>query len=487
MQSGIPDQQQSREVALRTAVGCVLSLALALLAQKVLIAILNPSFGGDAGIRMNAAPLAYFRVGNRVWLPYLQLHIWLFYHLRLPYRLYNLIPCFYFFVAVVSLGMLGLRLLGRTWPGILFTLTVMFCFAENRLVSGLATTLYQEILGVAFFYLLLYLGALDLRKARVLVLLGALALLTRDTFQFYLLSLTLLNWKTILADRAYRRSFLFLWAIPVMWQLSIPLGYLLFDRRLPRSLTEWPLTINKDQEGAVSHLSISLASLWTGMLESGAIVLLACVVLAWVVIRWNARPAGPALGHEAQEFTRRFGPFSLLSLGMIYSAIALFNPTKATFGNGRMAFPLIEHLFIWVLLALAATFSCRGISRYAARVLVMAGLLASLSPLARRWVPQYNSEANTVYPDLQRLLRETSPNAMPVVCFGPENTFETFSRFVAPTLYAQRRYLQGGTEIPKDCSLWISRPAAVPHETGDFEKVREYPVRGDLYYVYRRR
>jgi len=117
----------------------------------------------------------------------------------------------------------------------------------------------------------------------------------------------------------------------------------------------------------------------------------------------------------------------------------------------------------------------------------MAGLLASLSPLARRWVPQYNSEANTVYPDLQRLLRETSPNAMPVVCFGPENTFETFSRFVAPTLYAQRRYLQGGTEIPKDCSLWISRPAAVPHETGDFEKVREYPVRGDLYYVYRRR
>jgi hypothetical protein len=468
-------------------VGCVLSLTLALLAQKVLIAILDPNFGGDAGIRMNAAPLAYFRVGNRVWLPYLQLHIRLFYLLGLPYRFYNLIPCFYFFVALVSLGLLGLRLLGRTWSGILFTLAVMFCFAENRLVSSLAVTLYQEILGVAFLYLLLYLGALDLRRAGVLVLLGALALLTRDTFQFYLLSLTLLNWKTILSDRAYRRSFLFLWAIPVMWQLSIPLGYLVFDRRLPRSLTEWPLTINKEQEGAVSHLSLSLASLWTGMLASGAIILLLCVVLAWVVIRWNTRPAGPALGYDAQEFTRRFGPFSLLSLGMIYSAIILFNPTRATFGNSRMSFPLIEHLFIWVLLALAATFSCRGISRYAARVLVMAGLLASLSPLARRWVPQDNSEANTVYPDLQRLLRETSPSATPVACFGPENVFDTFSRFVAPTLYAKRRYLQAGTAIPRDCSVWISRPAAVPRETGDFEKVREYQVHGDLYYVFRRR
>ena len=469
------------------AVACVLSFALALLAQKVLIAILDPNFGGDAGIRMNAAPLAYFRVGNRVWLPYLQLHIWIFYHLRLPYRLYNLIPCFYFFVAVVSLGLLGLRLLGRTWSGILFTLAAMFCFAEQRLISGLAVTLYQEILGVAFFYLLLYSGALDLRKARVLVLLGALALLTRDTFQFYLLALTLLNWKTILRDRTYRRSFLFLWAIPVIWQLSIPLGYLVFDHRFPRSLTEWPLTINKEQEAAVSHLSISLASLWTGMLESGAIVLLAGVVLAWVVIRWNSSPTVPAAGNESREFTRRFGPFSLLSLGMIYSAIILFNPTRATFGNSRMAFPLIEHLFIWALLALAATFTSRGISRYAARALVMAGLLASLSPLVRRWVPQENREANTVYPDLQRLLRETSPSAPAVVCFGPENIFDTFSRFVAPTLYSQRRYLQAGTEIPTDCSVWISRPAAVPRDTAEFEKVREYQVRGDLYYVYRKR
>jgi hypothetical protein len=467
-------------------VGCVLLLALALLAQKVSIAILDPSFGGDAGIRMNNAAYPVFRLGNRVWLPYLQLHIWVFYLLRLPYRFYNLIPCFYFFVAVVSLGLLGLRLLGRTWSGILFTLSVMFCFAEHRLLSHLATTLYQETLGAAFFYLLLYLGALHLRKARVLVLLGALALLTRDTFQFYLLSLTLLNWKTIVSDRVYRRSFLFLWAIPVMWLVSIPISYLVHDGRLPRSLVEWPLMINKE-EASVSHLSISLASLWTTMVKSRAMILLTSLLLAWVVIRWKAMPAGPALRNQAGEFTRRFGPFSLLSLAMIYSAFALFNPTRFTFGNTRMAFPLLEHLFIWALLALAATFSCRGISRHAARVLVMAGLLASLSPLASTWVPRNNPESKMVYPDLERLLRESSPNATPVVCFGPESIFDTISRFVAPTLYANRRYLRARTEIPKDCSVWISRSAAVPRETGNFEKVREYQVRTGLYYVYRRR
>jgi hypothetical protein len=224
------------------------------------------------------------------------------------------------------------------------------------------------------------------------------------------------------------------------------------------------------------------------MLESRAIILLAAVVLAWVAIRWNAKRTGPVLRTEAGEFARRFGPFSLLSLGIVYSAIALFNPTKMTFGNPRMAFPLLEHLFLWALLALAATFSCQCISRYAARILVMAGLLAALSPQARNWVPRNNSEAKTVYPDLECLLNEASPNATPVVCFGPEKIFNTFSRFVAPTLYARRRYLQAaGTEIPQDCSVWISRPAVVPPETGNFEKVREYQVQTDLYYVYRKR
>ncbi len=460
-------------------------VALALLAQKVLIAILDPNFGGDAGIRLNSAARPILRLGNRVWLPYLQLHIWALYLLRVPYWAYNLVPCFYLFAALVSLGVLGIRRLGCTWAGLALTLAVMFCFAEQRLVSDLATRLYQETLGVAFFYWLLQAGALDLRKSRVVLLVGALALVTRDTFQIYLLVLTLLNWKAIVADRVYRRSFFFLWSIPVLWLFSIPFGYLVHDGRLPKSLVEWPLMINKD-EAAVSHLWDSLASLWRAVWDSNAAVLFISVLLAWGIIHWNAPSRGQSLRNPSGEFARRFIPFSLLSLGLVYAAIALFNPSRATFGNARMAYPLVEHLYVWALLALAATFSCRGITRYATRVLVMIGLLGSLGPHAGAWVPRESPQAKNIYPDLERLLRESSPNATPVVCFGPENIFDTYTNFVAPALYAKRRYLDAVNEIPKDCSVWISRPQAVPRETGNFEKVREYQVSG-VYYVFRRR
>ncbi len=240
--------------------------------------------------------------------------------------------------------------------------------------------------------------------------------------------------------------------------------------------------INKN-EAAVSNLSMSLASLGVALVQSQAIILLAALVLAWVVIRRHAGRADQAIPGEA-DFAQRFAPFSLLSLGMIYSAIALFNPTRVTFGNNRMAYPLMEHLFIWAVLALAATFSMQGISRVVARVLVMAGLLASLSPLARTWIPQDNREVRTVYPDLQHLLREASPSATPLVCFGPDDVFVTFSHFIGPTLYAKRRYLPPQTQIPGDCSLWISRPQAVPANTANFARVREYQVRGDSYEVY---
>jgi len=464
----------------------VTAFALLLLAQKILIVLWDPVFTGDAGIRMDTAFRPIFLLGNRMWLPYLQLHIWIFYLLKMPYRFYNLIPCFYFFVAVLSLGLLSLRQLGRTWPGILFTLALILGFAQQQLASRMSTTLYQEILGAAFLYLLLDLGALQLRKSRILLALGILALLTRDTFQFYLLSLTLLNWKTIVRDGDYRRSFLLLWAVPAGWLLSIPFLHLWHDGRFPRSLVEWPLMINKD-DPPVSLLSLSLSSLWTGLMFSRAAILALLVVLSGLAIRWGSKRAAPLPENGAGEFSRRFTPFSLLSLGMIYCAIILFNPTRATFGNSRMAFPLLEHLFVWALLALAASYSCRTAQRCTARILVIVGLVLSLNPTARAWIPRHNEVTTKVYPDLERLLHEVSPNATPVVCFGPDTIYDLYARFVAPTLYAQRRYLPEVPRIPGYCTVWISRPEAVPPDIGQFLKAREYKLGKVAYEVYRER
>ncbi len=62
----IPSQNAPRKPALRTALGCVILLALALFFWKVSITIQDPSFGGDAGIRMNSACHPFHRLGNRV-------------------------------------------------------------------------------------------------------------------------------------------------------------------------------------------------------------------------------------------------------------------------------------------------------------------------------------------------------------------------------------------------------------------------------------
>ena len=96
------------------AVTCISTLALVLLVWKIVLALANPGFSGDEAIRLYYASRPVFRLGNRVWLPFLQLHVWVLYVLRTPSLYYHLIPCAYFFAAVVSYGLLALRLLGRT-------------------------------------------------------------------------------------------------------------------------------------------------------------------------------------------------------------------------------------------------------------------------------------------------------------------------------------------------------------------------------------
>ncbi len=462
----------------RVAAACVFLLACALVAHKSWIELSDPNFTGDAGIRLDAAAKPVVRLGNRVWLPWLQLHIWALYQLRAPYRVFGLIPCLYCMAALIGLGLLGLRLLGLKWSGILLSLAAMAGFGQQMLVAHLSVTLYQEVLGAAIFYLLLYGGALELKQSWKLVALGTVGLLTRDTFQIYLFVLTVLHWRAIWSSKTYRKAFLMLWAVPVLWMLSIPFGYLMHDGRLPRSAAEWPLMINKD-DPAVSDLSRSAASLWAAMQSARAIWVAAGVTLGVLAV-WRS-------GGRGSEWGRRFAPFSLLSLSIIYGAFLLFDPSKATFGNPRMMFPLMEHAFVWALLALSAAASCGAATRNVARAVVLAGLVLGMSPTSDTWLPRSRPEMETVYRDLERLQREASPEGRPVVCFGPESHFRLIQRFVGPTLYASRRYLPAQTAIPAECRLWISRPEGVPGSISGFEKARTYDVDSQTYEVYRSR
>ena len=154
-------------------VTCVVAFALLLFAWKAMIVLGDPSFRGDASVRMLNAGRLIARMGNRVWLPYLQMQIWALARFHVPYSFFNLIPCAYLFIAAVGLGLMGLRILGRNRRGLLISLAAMFCFAQQRVIAQSSTSLYQEITATALFYVLLCGGALELARRRWMLVLGA--------------------------------------------------------------------------------------------------------------------------------------------------------------------------------------------------------------------------------------------------------------------------------------------------------------------------
>src|ERR1700726_4526311 len=90
----------------KVALFCICVLAAVIFGIRLTEAIHDPFFTGDAGHRLHLARLPIVRIGNRTWLPMLQVHIWAFYLLRLPYYAFKIIPCFYCFVALLFLGIL---------------------------------------------------------------------------------------------------------------------------------------------------------------------------------------------------------------------------------------------------------------------------------------------------------------------------------------------------------------------------------------------
>ena len=111
--------------------------------------------------------------------------------------------------------------------------------------------------------------------------------------------------------------------------------------------------INKREGQAVSDLGTSLASLWSALVTSQALFMLVALIVVSVVgvLCFRKKPDVAPL----HTFASRFKPFSLLSMGIVYTLIVLFDPWEATFGNRRAALPLLEHAFVWVAILFAET------------------------------------------------------------------------------------------------------------------------------------
>ncbi len=483
--SPVSQQAEGARLSFRFALGCILLFAAALLAWKVAIALSDPSFGGDAGIRLDKAYRPMLRVGNRVWLPYLQVQIWLLYLLRMPYRVYNLIPCAHFFVAVLLLGLLGLKILGRTFSGLAFTLLVMFAFAQQQLFSQLSVSLFQEIPAAAFFYLLVYTGGLARARRWWLVAVGALALLCRDTFWIYLFSLTLLNWKEVFSDKPKRTSLAILWAVPILWLLAIPVGWLAHDGRLPSFPTEWPLMVNKAGNRAVTSVAASLRSLWASLISSRAAYLSLALILAYGVHLLEQRRRPGALQGWTADLVARFRGFSLLSLGVIYALFIAFDPWQVTFGAMRMSAPLLEQAFLWWLIAFSVSACYRPLPRFLTRVILVTGLIAGLSLRPGAWLPQPDRARERAYAEIRELVDNSAAGHRPLVCYNGDDYFRATGDLIAPTLYASREWLPTGTRpVPRRCDAVLMPASRQPPEVDVFRPASEYLLGGTKYAVY---
>jgi hypothetical protein len=467
------------------AVICVVVLAFILFVWKAMIALGNPSFIGDPAVRMLNAGHPISRMGNRVWLPYLQVQIWGLARFSVPYPFFNLIPCLHLFVAALGLGLLGLRMLGRSRQGLLISLTLMFCFAQQAAGSRGSISLHQEITGTALFYLLLYGGALELARHRWLLVAGAAALLARDSIWIYLFALTVLNARTIISDVRYRWSFAFLWAIPALWLTAIPFGWLVFDGRLPAFPTEWPLMINKEGNQAITSLAASLQHLWRSAVLSRVIYLALAGAVAWIVHAIESKHSKMD-NSPASDFALRFKPFTLLSLAICYSLIFLFDPWQATAGSGRVYAPIIEQAFIWFILFAAAMRAYRPMAKVIAMTALMAGMLASLDMRSQSWIPVRNQVKVSAYEEIAARIDNAAPGRKPMACMMGDH-FTEMSDFSAAIYRASHKILPVGlTRIPDSCDALFTTQANAPVDAGGLIRVKEYTVDAKRFVLYLR-
>ena len=479
--SGSGNNMDCSRSSARYAFLCVFGFALLLLFWKAMIVFGNPSFKGDAAVRMLSAARPIARMGNRVWLPYLQIQIWGLAKLGIPYPYFNLIPCLHLFLATLGLGLLGLRFLGRDRRSLLISLIFMFCFAQQQVIGRISSVLLQEITAIALFYLLVHGGALELAKRRWMLAAGAAALLARDSVWIYLISLTLLNWRTILSDIRYRRCFAILWTIPPLWLAAVFCGWGVFEGRFPSFRTEWPLMINKEANQAVSSLTASLQHLWKSALESRVHYLVFAGLAAWLIHAIESKHLRMR-SMEAAGFARHLRSFTLLSLSICYGHIFLFDPWQLTSGSGRMFTPIIEQCFLWFLLAAAAARFYRPAARTVTMTVLLAGMLASLDVERKDWIPAPNSVKVSAYEEIAARVNAAAPGRRPMACMIG-NYFYEMSDYSAAVYRASHKLLPIGLQrIPDDCDALFTAYENEPNDPGELVREKEYRL-DDRHYV----
>ena len=430
-------------------------------------ALNDPIYSPDAGFRVFFAERPVTKLGNRFWLPFLQVHIWLYYLAGLPIAGLKLITVVYYTCGLACLGLYWRRMLGSTGIASVAGLFATLCFGLNRLAVG-TPTLMQEPVGLGLFFFFVLLASRDRPLPWVALVAGCLAMVTRDTYWIYLFAVTLIDLRNLPWGKLRLWFYGGLWITPIIWLcVCIPAIYLIVFRRLPRFPIEWPLMYNP--AGRPPTMPETLQSLAVAFTESRSIYVAAGLAVAVVaLLAWRRSRFFDLFDHSRfQALTIRAVP---IALAISYGLIIALDPWQETPGVWRMCWPLVELCFVLAPLLIRASSSAPRIVRAVTAVAIVAGLLAAAGPpnRARRRLPADVIQAE--HAKLERLLDPTGEGEPIDVCLKAKRRWDVFQELNAPTFYQRQRYLLPEDAVPDECRFLVVEDAVEGDPPAAFER-----------------
>jgi hypothetical protein len=384
-------------------------------------------------------------VGERRWLPFLQLHVHLLHRLHAPVQAFLVIPFAYTVATLLLLAWLARSMLRDAREACVATALLLVGFAGSSF-HWLGRSLYQEVIVLPVFLALVGLHYFAPRRRAAFVVLLGIGMLTREVFWIWWLAYAALHWRGRLRDAGLRAGVLALGAIPLVWLLATRQ-----DPLLARNAPPEPLGVARIAERAAA-LGRTLAGEW---------LLPVLVALAAIFALALAQR-----GTRGLSF-RGLHAFSAVSLAAIYGYVLGADPWHTTPGNTRALVPLFAHVLVLCLLGWREAARLEGRARPAARVLAALAMLSMLKlpailgvlagpaphrsdaweplrlPAAGRGARAWQSELEDVLAPL-RARREASLRVLLVDV--PRS--EYLKIWVAAFLYDERHVATSGSTLP---------------------------------------
>jgi hypothetical protein len=413
----------------------------------------EPLLGSDSGLRVFKAHQPVLKLGNRVWLPGLQGHIWLYQRLGLPFAGLKLISSFYLFLATLCLGLYWRRMLGVGAVSTMLAISAMVGFAGHGLTGNIGA-LMQESVGVGFFFAFVLIATMGGATSLVGLAIGAAAMLTRDAYWFYLFAVTVVA--AFYSPWSFRRlrSYVALYLVPILWLgVCVPALYVIAVGRWPTFPMEWPLMYNPVASSSGRTIS-SAESLRMALLGSGALPLAAALALSVTALAaWKRRRFFTLF--DSSEFTRIAIRAAPIALGIVYSLILILDPWQITPGNWRAAWPLVEISFLVAPLLILAVRSAPQALRLLVTGAIVCALVAGIRPEAARVRQAENKVIQQEHAKLEQIVSAAKSGDDPSVCLMARDIWGAYRELSGPLFHNRKTQVNRNGAVPDHCDLLV--------------------------------